>query len=66
LEESERTSSEGEVRAYLTAPVSDDERNDVLSLVRWFRPRYPKPADRLAYIRRADARWQRAQRTIGS
>ena len=43
-----------EVRAYLEAPISDAERNEVLALVAWFRRRYPTPAERLAY-----ARWQR-------
>ena len=27
----------------------------------WFRRRYPKPADRLAYVRRAHARWLRSR-----
>jgi len=48
-----------EVRAYLEAPISDAERNEVLALVAWFRRRYPTPAERLAYVRRAYARWQR-------
>ena len=46
-------------RAYLEAPVTDREREEVLALVRWFRRRYPTPAERLAYVRRAYARWQR-------
>ena len=37
-EESERTLSAAEVRAYLEALMSDRDRDDVLSLVRWFRP----------------------------
>jgi len=48
-----------EVRAYLEAPISDAERNEVLALVAWFRRRYPTPAEGLAYVRRAYARWQR-------
>ena len=59
-EEYERTLSADEVRAYLAVPILDRERDDTLSLVRWFRRRYPDPADRLAYVRRAYARWRRA------
>ena len=59
-EEYERPLSADEVRAYLAVPISDRERDDTLSLVRWFRRRYPDPADRLAYVRRAYARWRRA------
>ena len=47
-----------EARAYLDAPVTEIEREDVLALVRWFRRRYPAPLERLAYVRRAYARWQ--------
>ncbi len=46
-----------EARRYLDHPVSEAERDDVLALVRWFRRRYPTPEDRLAYVRRAYARW---------
>ena len=53
-----------EVRARLSEPIGDDERADVLALVRWFRRRYANPADRLAYVRRAYARWQRTRDTI--
>ena len=48
-----------EVRAYLDAPLTEAERDDVLELVRWFEHRYATPAERLAYVRRAYARWQR-------
>lgn len=48
-----------EVREYLDAPVTDAERDEVLALVHWFRRRYPTPLERLAYARRAYARWQR-------
>ena len=41
-------------------PIGDDEREQVLSLVRWFKRRYPTPLDRLAvHSRRLDARWRR-------
>jgi hypothetical protein len=55
--ESERQRSPAEAEAYLAAPVSDRERDEVLALVAWFRRRYPTPAERLAYVRRAYHRW---------
>jgi len=57
--EVERALDSAEMRAYLDQPVSEDEREAVLGLVRWFRRRYPTPAARLAYVRRAYARWCR-------
>lgn len=54
-----RTLDPEEARAYLDAPVSDAEREDVLALVQWFERRYPTPIERLAYVRRAYARWRR-------
>jgi hypothetical protein len=56
--ETERTLSPDEAREYLAAPVSDRERETVLELVEWFRRRYPTPLARLAYVRKAYARWQ--------
>jgi hypothetical protein len=56
---SDRRLDAAEARAYLDAPVTDAERDEVLALVRWFNRRYPAPLDRLAYVRRAYARWQR-------
>jgi hypothetical protein len=38
-------------------PLSDDERDRTLELVRWFTRRYPTPAERLAYARQAYRRW---------
>ncbi len=55
----ERALCADEVRAYLDHPITDAERQDVLALARWFRTRYAAPAERLAYARRAYARWQR-------
>jgi hypothetical protein len=48
--------------AYVNAPVSEDEREDGLRLIRWFSKRYRTPAQRLAYVRRAYARWSQADR----
>ena len=44
-------------------PLTPDEIEHTLALVRWFRGRYPTAADRLAYVRRAYARWQRATKS---
>lgn len=55
----DRRLSADEVRAYLATPVSDEERHEILDLARWFRQRYPTGAERLAYARRAYARWAR-------
>jgi hypothetical protein len=50
-----------EFRAYEQAPMSASERDGTLALVEWFCRRYPTPAERLAYVRRAYARWRRLQ-----
>jgi hypothetical protein len=59
--ESERQLTPAEVEAYLSAPISDAEREDVRALVEWFTRRYPTGAERLAYVRRAYKRWQRGR-----
>lgn len=56
-DEANRKVSAEEVRQYLEAPISDFERQQVLDLIRWFRRRYPTGAERLAYVRKAYARW---------
>jgi hypothetical protein len=48
-----------EWRAQAALPLTPDEIEHTLALVRWFRRRYPSAADRLSYVRRAYARWQR-------
>jgi hypothetical protein len=55
----DRKLSTEEAAAYLAMPISDAERDEVLSLVRWFTRRYPTGAERLAYVRRAYRRWAR-------
>ena len=57
----ERTLSPEEFRAALAVPLTDSELDETRSLIRWFRRRYPTPADRLAYVRRAYRRWSAAQ-----
>jgi hypothetical protein len=44
----------------LAVPIGDAEAEEALSLIRWFRRRYPTPAERLAYCRRAYRRWTKA------
>jgi hypothetical protein len=39
--------------------MTDAERDEVLALAAWFQRRYPTPLKRLAYLRRAYARWRR-------
>ena len=46
-----------EWRRRAAIPLTDDERERTLELVRWFRRRYPTAADRLAYVRGAYKRW---------
>jgi hypothetical protein len=59
--ESERSLSAEDAREYLAAPVSDLEREEVLTLVNWFTCRYPTPLARLAYVRAAYARWHQTR-----
>jgi len=56
----ERQLSPEEVRSALDVPLSAAEEEESRSLIRWFRRRYPTPAARLAYARRAYRRWQAA------
>lgn len=51
-----------ELRRALAEPVPRDEREEVMSLVRWFTTRYPSANARLSYVRRAYARWRRSAR----
>ena len=50
-----------EFGAALAVPVSAEEETEAREPIRWFRRRYPTPAERLAYIRRAYRRWTAAQ-----
>ena len=56
----DRRLSDDEWRAQMAIPLSADEIENTLALVRWFRGRYPDVASRLAYARRAYKRWRRA------
>jgi len=57
--EVERPVAPADVNRELTRSIGDDEREQVLSLVRWFTRRYSTAEARLAYIRRAYLRWTR-------
>lgn len=57
----ERQLSPEEVRAALAVPLGQAEEEESRSLIRWFRRRYPTPAARLAYARRAYRRWVAAR-----
>ncbi|HYN03537.1 MAG TPA: hypothetical protein VE359_13900 [Vicinamibacteria bacterium] len=57
----DRQLSPDEVRAALAVPLGEAEEEESRSLIRWFRRRYPTPADRLAYARRAYRRWTAAR-----
>ena len=56
----ERVLSAEEISAALALPLGPEEEEEARSLIRWFRRRYPTPADRLAYARRAYRRWTEA------
>lgn len=53
----ERRLSVDEARAALAVPLGAAEEEEARALIRWFRRRYPTPAARLAYARRAYRRW---------
>lgn len=48
-----RRLSAEEFDAYVRAPMTSAEREGIVELIDWFVRRYPTPADRLAYARRA-------------
>jgi hypothetical protein len=54
----ERRLTAEEFDDYVNAPMSDDERQEILASVAWFKKRYPTPAQRLASARRAFAQWK--------
>jgi hypothetical protein len=58
----ERRLSAAEFDAYVHAPMSADEREELLSLIRWFKRRYPTVGDRLRAGRRAALRAEKLGR----
>lgn len=53
--------SQEEFQRRLAEPISDDEREQMLEPIAWFKRRYPTPTDRLLYARRAYRRWMSRQ-----
>ena len=60
----ERRLSPEEFARLSAVPITDVERHTTLELVAWFTRRYPTPLERLAYVRRARARWLRTPRAV--
>jgi hypothetical protein len=56
----ERRLTAEEFNAAVNAPMDEFEREQIDGLIDWFRRRYPTPAERLAYARRAYRRWAAA------
>jgi hypothetical protein len=55
----ERQLGPEEFERRVNAPMAPEERAELEELIDWLQRRYPTPADRLAYVRRAGARWLR-------
>jgi hypothetical protein len=55
----ERRLPPDEARAYIEAPMTPEEREDLVALIRWFRRRYPTPLERLTYARKTYNAWMR-------
>jgi hypothetical protein len=53
----DRQLSAEEFEAYVRAPMSDAERQEILDSVAWFMKRYPTAGERLASARLAYKRW---------
>lgn len=53
----ERRLSAAEFNAYVNAPMTDAERDEILASVAWFKRRYPTAAERLAAARRGYEQW---------
>lgn len=51
-----------EFEAYVNAPMSDEEREEILASVSWFMRRYPTAGQRLAAARR----WQTSKLRRGT
>jgi hypothetical protein len=49
----ERRLSAAEFEAYVAAPMSAEEHQQLVELIDWFMTRYPTPAARLAQARRS-------------
>ena len=61
----ERRLSPEEFEAYVRAPMSEAEREEILASIAWFTRRYPTPGERLAAARRAYAQWAKGMPRAG-
>lgn len=59
----ERRLSSDDLDAYVDAPMSDAERDEIISLFEWYTRRFPTPLARLRDARRAWHRWTRRGRS---
>ena len=57
----DRRLSAEELAAYVGAPMSEAEREEILASVAWFTRRYPTPGERLAAARRAYQQWAKGR-----
>ena len=57
----ERRLTPEEARAALAVPLLPEEEAETRAMIRWFRRRYPTPAARLGWLRRAWKRWDAAR-----
>jgi hypothetical protein len=55
----ERRLTPEEFQAWVDAPMSDAEREEIQAQIAWFKRRYPTARERLAYARRMYAQWVR-------
>ena len=53
----ERRLSAEEFNAYVNAPMTEEEREQIVAAVAWFKRRYPTPGQRLEAARRACKQW---------
>jgi len=51
--QAERRLTAEEFDAYVSAPMSPEEKESIRELIEWFTTRYPTALERLAYVRRA-------------
>jgi hypothetical protein len=60
----ERQLTAEELDAYVHAPMSEAERQEILESIAWFTKRYPTAGDRLAAARRAYIQWAKGMPTV--
>lgn len=60
-----RRLSAEELAEALSVPMTDDELTERRAQIAWFRRRYPTAGERLAWARRAYARWTAMRASAG-